>query len=128
MKYRYQLVRRTPATLCEGVVYHNEEFELAALLCACGCGHRIDLMVPDSHQVLDHDGLATVRPSIGVFDAPCLSHFIIRAGEVEMLAPFSQSQASVVMGHQISRHLEVKNVRAPWWVRAFSKLRRALGF
>jgi hypothetical protein len=37
--------------LSAGVVYHNEEFELGTMLCACGCGHRVDLLVPDRHQV-----------------------------------------------------------------------------
>ena len=127
MKYRYQGVVRTPATLIEGIVYHNEDFELATLLCACGCGHRITLMVPDSHEVFDHAGMATVRPSIGVFDAPCLSHFIISAGDVKMLEPFSARQASGVMQRQVARHLEVDNVRAPWWVRMISRLRRLVG-
>lgn len=45
MKYRYQLVDRISAQMREGVVYHTQEFELAGLLCACGCGHCISLLV-----------------------------------------------------------------------------------
>ena len=105
MTYRYQLVERIPAQLCEGVVYHTEEFELAGLLCACGCGHRITLLVPDGHEVLDEGGFATVRPSIGVLDGACKSHYFIRGGRVEWLAPFTGAQASMVMRAQIARHV-----------------------
>jgi hypothetical protein len=70
------------------VVYHSEEFEIGALLCACGCGHRVSLLVPDSHQIALDGGMATVRPSIAVCDAPCKSHCYISAGRVEWLPAF----------------------------------------
>lgn len=126
MKYRYQRVARTPGVLTKGVVYHSEDFELAALLCACGCGHRINLLVPDSHEVSDDGGFATVTPSIGVFDAPCLSHFWITAGAVTMLPAFSQSSASAIMRRQITRHVATESVRAAWWRRAIAWLKRVL--
>lgn len=88
-----------------GVVFHSEEFELAGLLCACGCGHRITLLVPDSHEIIDQAGWATVRPSIGVFDAPCKSHFFIHNGNVAWMPAFSGSQAASIMQAQIARHV-----------------------
>jgi hypothetical protein len=127
MKYRYQKVDRTPATLVDGVVYHNEDFELAALSCACGCGHRITLLVPDSHQVFDHGGFATVRPSIGVFDAPCLSHFFVTAGDVEWLDAFSQPSAAAIMQRQIARHVGFETKRATWFQRLVQRVRKLLG-
>ena len=57
MIYSYQAVERIPKLLSDGIVYHNEEFQLAALLCACGCGHRVTLLVPDSHQVFLRRGI-----------------------------------------------------------------------
>jgi hypothetical protein len=104
MIYSYQAVERIPKVLDDGIVYHNQEFQLAALLCACGCGHRITLLVPDSHQVSSERGLATIRPSIAVCDAPCKSHYFITAGKVKWLPAFSQAQASNLMRKQIARH------------------------
>ncbi len=66
MNFVYQAVERIPKQLKSGVIYHTEEFEVAALLCACGCGHRVMLLVPDSHQISSEGGMATVRPSIAV--------------------------------------------------------------
>lgn len=101
--------------MAEAIVYHNEDFELAGLLCACGCGHPITLLVPDSHRVWNDGGYATVSPSVGVMDAPCKSHFFIRSGYVEMLPAFSASQASAIMRAQVARHVARDAQPAPWW-------------
>jgi hypothetical protein len=114
MIYYYQAVERIPKLLGDGVVYHNEEFQLAALLCACGCGHRITLLVPDSHQVSSKGGLATIRPSIAVCDAPCKSHYFVTAGKVEWLPAFTRAQASNLMRNQIARH--ASHDRRPSWI------------
>lgn len=115
MKYSYQIVERIPKKLDDGIVYHNIEFELAALLCACGCGHRITLLVPDSHQISSKDGLATIRPSIGVFDAECRSHFFVTAGQVEWMSAFNAHQAALVMQQQIARHVKRDANQISWW-------------
>lgn len=114
MIYSYQAVERIPKLLSEGIVYHNKEFQLAALLCACGCGHRVTLLVQDSHQVSSEGGLATIRPSIAVCDAPCKSHYFVSAGKVEWLPAFTQAQASDLMRHQIALH--ASHDRRPSWI------------
>ncbi|UFW85071.1 hypothetical protein BjapCC829_34900 [Bradyrhizobium barranii] len=103
VRFTYQAVERLPKQIDYRVLYHSEEFEVAALSCACGCGHRVMLLMPDSHQVSSQDGMATVRPSISVCDAPCKSHYFISAGQVEWLPAFSTAQASNVMRMQIAR-------------------------
>jgi len=125
MRFRYKLVDRIPMQMEEGVVYHTEEFELAGLLCACGCGHRITLIVPDSHEVWDDGGYATIQPSLGVFDAPCKSHYVIRAGKVQWLPAFSGSQATKIMQGQIARHVAHDAMPASWLLRSIAT---ALGF
>ncbi|ARP64296.1 hypothetical protein A9K65_013580 [Mesorhizobium sp. WSM1497] len=126
MSYRYQLVDRIPPDMREGVVYHTEEFELAGLLCACGCGHRITLLVPDSHEVWDEGGYATIRPSIGVFDAPCKSHYVISAGHVHWLPAFTGAQAAKIMHSQIARHVARDAKPASRWQRAKTAVLRLL--
>lgn len=129
MKFVYQAVERIPKPLLSGVVYHSEEFQIGALLCACGCGHRVSLLVPDSHQITQEGGMATVTPSIAVCDAPCKSHYVISAGRVRWLPAFSDDMAAAVMRGQILRH-EVRDKKMqPWWqgivaavARAFERL------
>ena len=108
MRFSYLAVERIPKQLSPNIVYHSEEFELGALLCACGCGHRVMLLVPDSHQVTSEGGMATVRPSIAVCDAPCKSHYYVNAGRVEWLPAFTDALATSVMRHQIDRHAFLK--------------------
>lgn len=116
MRFRYRLVERIPKQMEEGILYHTEEFELAGMLCACGCGHRITLIVPDSHRVWDDGGYATIQPSVGVFDAACKSHYVIRAGNVQWLRAFSGAQATKIMQRQIARHAS-QDVRPASWLR-----------
>jgi hypothetical protein len=133
VRYVYQAVERIPKPLSNGVVYHSKEFEVGALLCACGCGHRVSLLVPDSHQIKSEGGMATVRPSIAVCDAPCKSHYYISAGRVEWLPAFSDSLAVSVMRGQIARHA-VRDAKSQSWgrrvlgavARAYNKLRSIL--
>jgi hypothetical protein len=134
VSFVYQAVERIPKQLNSGVVYHSEEFEVAALLCACGCGHRVMLLVPDSHQVSSDGGLATVRPSIAVCDAPCRSHYFITAGRVEWLPAFSDEMVMSVMRSQIARHVILDTKRRSWSsrvratiARAYNKLKSLLG-
>jgi Family of unknown function (DUF6527) len=110
MKFEFRAVERIPTILDTGVVYYSEHFEIAQFLCACGCGHRVDLLVPDGHEVLSEAGLATIRPSIGVWSAACKSHYFITAGEVEWLPAFNAGNSASLMRKQIARHaaLETK--------------------
>jgi uncharacterized protein DUF6527 len=132
-RFTYRAVERLPKQLEQGVVYHSAEFEVAAHACACGCGHRVMLLVPDSHQVSQQNGFATVRPSISVCDAPCKSHYIITSGQVRWLAAFSDAVASSTMRRQIARHVHREARLQTWtsWVRtivarAFARLRQML--
>jgi hypothetical protein len=125
MIFKYLAVEKTPKQLEPGIVYHNPDFELAALLCACGCGHRVNLMVPDGHRVTWNQGLATVTPSIAVCDGPCKSHYFITNGQVEWLPAFSDAQASAVMRNQIARHAS-QDKRPSWRRRLWDAIVRAI--
>jgi hypothetical protein len=118
-RFTYRAVERLPKRLEQGVVYHSTEFEVAALACACGCGHRVMLLVPDSHQVSQQNSFATVRPSISVCDAPCNSHYTITSGQVQWLAAFSDAMASSTMRRQIARHVDREAALQTWtsWIR-----------
>jgi hypothetical protein len=117
MIYRLEKVERLPAALDDNVVYVSEEFELAALKCACGCGHRVNLLLGDGHTVNDVQGLADIWPSIGVWDAPCRSHFWIQSGRVLWAAQWSDTEIHGAMEQQLSRHLHASKMSKPWYER-----------
>lgn len=122
MKFTYEKVARIPGQLSEGVIYHNQDFEIAELLCACGCGHRITLLVPDGHQISVVGKTPTVTPSILVADATCRSHYFILSGEVEWMSAFSPGQAESVMRLQIARHVAGDRASRSVW----DRLRRTI--
>lgn len=117
MSYVYETVERIPKVLSPGVVYHNVEFEVAALVCACGCGHRISLLVPDGHRISLKGNVPSIKPSILVADAPCHSHFYITNGEVDWYPAMSPSQATAVMHRQVARHVSADRASRSLWER-----------
>ena len=121
MIYSYLATDRIPKELSEGIVYHNPEFEIGAMLCACGCGLRIDLLVPDSHQITSENGLATITPSVLVCAGQCRSHYFITAGRVEWANEFTAAQASALMRFQIERHA-IRDNRPPSWAVRFRQV------
>lgn len=125
MIYSYQAVERIPKELANGIVYHSEEFGLAALLCACGCAHRVTLIVPESHQVFSEGGLATIRPSIAVCDAACKSHYFITTGHVKWLPAFTGAQARSLMQKQIAQHVALDKKQQSWFTKLLEYLIRA---
>jgi hypothetical protein len=124
MRYELRCVDRIPREIESGIVYHSQEYELGALLCACGCGHRINLLVPDSHRIFPDRGSVTVRPSILVADGACLSHYFITAGEVEWSYAFSSAQARNVMQRQVARHIEADTKPVSTWARLRNAVKR----
>ncbi|WP_447772785.1 DUF6527 family protein [Pseudomonas kilonensis] len=86
---------------------------MAALACACGCGHRVMLNLLDQHQLFIEEALPTVTPSILVSDAPCLSHFFIQRGQVQWAQQWSKKTVDRVMQSQVRRHVEQDKKRKP---------------
>lgn len=117
MTYRVTRVDRLPPVLDDNVVYVSQEYGLAALKCACGCGHRVTLLLGDGHTVNEVDGLADISPSIGVWDAACRSHFWVRDGNIVWGPDFSETEIRGAMRQQLNRHLETAARNGPWYRR-----------
>ena len=104
--YRIIESEKLPTEVGPFEFHYSRRFEMAALACACGCGHRVMLNLLDQHQLFIKDGFPTVTPSILVSDAPCLSHFFIRNGEVQWAQQWSKKTVDKVMQSQVRRHVE----------------------
>lgn len=104
--YRIIESERLPSQVGTFEFHYSRRFEMAALSCGCGCGHRVMLNLLDQHHLLIEGGLPTVTPSILVSDAPCLSHFFIRKGRVVWAQKWSPKMVDRVMQSQVRRHVE----------------------
>lgn len=117
--YRIIESERLPSQVGPFEFHYSRRFEMAALACACGCGHRVMLNLLDQHQLVIENGLPTVSPSILVADAPCLSHFFIERGRVQWAQQWSKKTVDRVMRSQMRHHIEqdVKRQEKPSFLR-----------
>jgi hypothetical protein len=69
-------------TMEEGVLYVSHQYHTAIHRCLCGCGEKI--VTPIGHErggwTLNLDNGVTMTPSIGNYQLPCKSHYIITKG------------------------------------------------
>jgi len=93
MKYRLKYVEHIPRDLDAGVLYVSKPFDTAAHLCACGCGTKIRTPLgPTDWHVKATRGGPTLSPSVGNWQEPCQSHYLIIKGEVIWARQWTKSE------------------------------------
>lgn len=93
MKIRIERVLHMPAKLEPGVLYVSDEFGTAAHLCACGCGSKIRTPLgPTEWHLRETAAGPTLFPSIGNWQKPCRSHYLITAGVIEWAGDMSDEK------------------------------------
>jgi hypothetical protein len=84
-----------PRQLEANVLYVSEEFEIAAHLCACGCGNKVTTPLGSTEWSFEEiRGKPTLRPSIGNWQWPCKSHYWIIAGKVRWADQWTPEQVA----------------------------------
>lgn len=64
--------------LQEGNIYISKKYGCAVHLCLCGCKNlTVTPLGTDDWQLSEKDGKISLTPSIGNFQFPCKSHYII---------------------------------------------------
>lgn len=93
MRIELRRVELMPKELERGVLYVSEKYRTAAHLCACGCGEKIRTpLAPTEWSVTEGRGGPSVWPSVGSWQRPCRSHYIIRDGVVHWADQWSDAQ------------------------------------
>lgn len=83
MKFELRPVEFMPKDLENGVLYVSEKYSTAAHLCPCGCGEKIRTPLGPTEWSLDLDAAGpTLYPSVGSWQRPCRSHYLITNGSV----------------------------------------------
>lgn len=92
-------VQYLPKQMSPGVLYVSEEYKVAGHLCACGCGEKVVVPLgPAEWTFWETAGRPSLRPSIGNWQLPCRSHYVIRDGRIEWGDTWSE--AAVVAGRR----------------------------
>lgn len=80
---RPEFVDFIPGTLQDGTLYVSRKYATAAHNCCCGCGTKIVTPLrPTDWTLTLTDGAASLHPSVGNWNHPCQSHYVIRNSRV----------------------------------------------
>lgn len=71
----------------EGVIYISDEFGTSSHLCLCGCKELTVMPLGKDGWAYHIDALKglTMTPSVGNFQLPCKSHYIITKGNANFV-------------------------------------------
>lgn len=90
---KHKFVDCFPDRLQPGILYVSMEYASASHSCCCGCGEEIVTPFMPTEWKMTFDGEAVALwPSIGNWNLPCRSHYIIRDGRAIEAAPWSDEQ------------------------------------
>lgn len=86
-------VESFPKTLEDGVLYISRQFSTACHRCCCGCGTKIVTPIrPTEYRLTEVGGRVSLYPSIGNWNHPCQSHYVIRNGQVVRAGALGQAE------------------------------------
>jgi hypothetical protein len=131
MRFKLEHVHFMPRRLQPSVLYVSVEFSTAAHLCACGCGTKIRTPLgPTEWKVTESTKGPTLWPSVGNWQQPCRSHYVIKHGDVLWAGQWTEAQVAAGRAREDRRRqayyrdqprIEKKENRVSRW------LRRVLG-
>lgn len=78
-KIRHEFVEFIPKELENGVLYVSIPYATAVHNCFCGCGSKVVTPIsPVGWQLIFDGETVSLWPSVGSWNFPCRSHYIIR--------------------------------------------------
>lgn len=114
--FRLERVQYIAKVLEPGVLYLAAEFDIAAHLCACGCGTKVTTPLgPTEWQVNETKSGPSVWPSIGNWQLPCRSHYVISGGQIRWAGQWSDERI------QAGRNAEQRRREAYYAARAHDR-------
>jgi hypothetical protein len=90
---RHEFIELAPKTLDEGVLYVSVEYSSAVHNCFCGCGIKVATPISPTDWKLTFDGdTVSLWPSVGNWDFPCRSHYVIKRNVVHWAGPMTREE------------------------------------
>lgn len=112
---RPKFVVQFPAVFEQGVLYVSDEFETAGHLCCCGCGEKvITPLNPAKWRLRKEGGTVSLSPSIGNWNYPCKSHYLITKNQVIEAGQLDAGKIKAVQRRDrqdMERYVAVVNAR-----------------
>ena len=88
-----KFVKGVPRDLEPGVLYVSMEYGTVVHSCCCGCGQEVvtPLTPTDWRLTFDGEGIS-LWPSVGNWNLPCQSHYVITDNQVTDAGPWSKAR------------------------------------
>src|SRR5947207_10726172 len=92
---RHEFVEFIPEEMAENVLYVSIAYNTVAHRCFCGCGSRVVTPLSPTDWKIIYDGKSvSLRPSVGSWNLPCRSHYVIDANTVRWGESWSPEQVA----------------------------------
>jgi hypothetical protein len=92
-RLKHAFVQHIPDQLERGVLYVSMEYATSAHSCCCGCGAEVVAPFTPTDWRMTFDGeTVSLRPSIGNWNLPCRSHYVIDRGRVIEAPPWTDEE------------------------------------
>lgn len=119
MRIELRRVDFMPQSLEPGILYVSEKYGTAAHLCACGCGEKIRTPLgPTAWSVQKRARGPSLWPSVGNWQLPCRSHYVIDEGAVVWAKQWSNAQVDAGRRYEQARrkaYYESGALRFSFW-------------
>jgi len=126
-RFELEPVHLMPKDLESGILYVSKEFGTAAHLCACGCGSKVRTPLgPTAWTVKKTIRGPTLWPSVGNWQKPCKSHYLIVRGDVIWAGQWTDDQIVAGRAGEAARresHYAAKYGKKGFFVRMQELLR-----
>jgi len=88
-----RFVELIPGDIEAGTLYVSMTYATTVHLCACGCGNKVVLPLSPAEWRLTFDGESvSISPSVGNWEYPCRSHYVIRKNRVRWASAWTDEQ------------------------------------
>jgi Family of unknown function (DUF6527) len=96
----HEFVEYVPESLQPGVLYVSMQHATVVHSCSCGCGSEVVTPLSPAAWSLMYDGTSvSLYPSVGSWNLPCQSHYIIRRSRVVWATKWTQRQIEAAKSH-----------------------------
>lgn len=91
----HRFVENLPEKLEPGILYVSMAYATAAHRCCCGCGEEVVTPFTPTDWSMTFDGeTISLSPSVGNWQQPCRSHYVVKRGRVIEAGPWSPEQVT----------------------------------
>jgi hypothetical protein len=122
---RPEYVESFPDVLLDAVLYISKRFRTSCHRCCCGCGAKIVTPIrPTEYRLTDHDGLISLHPSIGNWDHPCQSHYVIKNNTILWAKKMSRKEIAQGRARDLAeKEMYFRPAHEGWWRKSLRWLR-----